>query len=158
MNRQLSCLFISLACASLLQATEPSNSPVNFLIPSAPTLRRPMDSGGQVPHKFWDNQNKFLIFGGASLRAADVITTRQMDRRGAPFDILPHAVRRTTPHLAAFSAASAAGTAGLMYLAHRTGHHRVERVLGWAEAAFLAGCVGNNIHWLHRYWSWPTIY
>jgi hypothetical protein len=45
-----------------------------------------------------------------------------------------------------------------MYLAHRKRHHRIERALGWAQVAFIGGCVGNNAYWLQRHWSSPAIY
>jgi hypothetical protein len=146
MCRKIS-LFVILLLAPALVASEPIERPVNFPVPPLPT-----------PHKFWDRQNKALILAGASLRVADVITTRQMVRRGAPFDILPRAVTHSTSRLVAFSAAAAAATGGLMYLAHRKRHHRIERALGWAQAAFIGGCVGNNGYWLHRHWSSPAVY
>jgi hypothetical protein len=51
-----------------------------------------------------------------------------------------------------------AATGGLMYLAHRTNHHRLERGLGWAQVGFIGGCVTNNVIWLHQHWAVPLIY
>ena len=99
-------------------------------------------------HRFSDRTNVALIAAGFGLRAADVMTTRELLRRGGQEKILPERLVRSTPAFAAYSAGTAAGNALLMYWAHRTGHHKIERALGWTHAAFLAGLVVNNSRWL----------
>jgi energy-converting hydrogenase Eha subunit G len=78
--------------------------------------------------------------------------------RGADEYLLPRALVSSTPRLAVFSGGMVAATGGLMYLAHRTNHHRLERALGWVQVISIGGCDVNNIIWLHQHWSIPTIY
>jgi hypothetical protein len=113
---------------------------------------------GPAPHKFNDRQNKFLILAGAGLRAADVYTTRQILRRGGEEYLLPRALVRSAPRLGIYSAGMVVATGGLMYWAHRSGHHRLERALGWTQVVFMAGLITNNTIWLHNHWSIPPIY
>ena len=144
----LLCLILS--TPSLVFAADPPETfrPVNHL--AAPT---------PAPvHKFWDKQNKFLVLTGAGLRTADIYTTREIFQRKGEDGFLPRSAVSSTPRMAAFSAIGAAGTTGLMYLAHRKGHHRVERALGWAQVIFVGNCVFGNIEWLQRYGSWPKVY
>ena len=78
-------------------------------------------------HKFWDAQNTTIIVSVAALRAAE-----------------PDSIAHNTPALAAYSAAMVIVTATSMYVLHRTRHHRLERIVGWAHAAVLTGAVVNN--------------
>ncbi|MBS1815220.1 MAG: hypothetical protein JSS87_10130 [Acidobacteria bacterium] len=84
-----------------------------------------------VPHAFWDHKNKVLFAVSLTGQAADAITTQ----RG-----LSHGRREVNPIARPFVQQGWGGQIGLavivngaqlgvMYLAHRRGHHRVERVL-----------------------------
>ena len=84
----------------------------------------------RLPHRFADRTNIILTATHATLRGLDVVTTRHLLSQGGRERILPRAVVNSTPAFIAFSAAEVAGTALLMYAAHRARHHRIERAWG----------------------------
>lgn len=95
-------------------------------------------------HRFADRTNIILTATHATLRGLDVVTTRHLLSQGGRERILPRAVVNSTPAFIAFSAAEVAGTALLMYAAHRARHHRIERALGWVQVGFMGTLVVNN--------------
>jgi hypothetical protein len=104
-----------------------------------------------VVHRFLDRQNVSLIALATGLRAADVLSTRELLRRGGREYLLPARLVDSTPAFAAYSAGAVAVGALAMYAAHRTGHHRIERGLGWLHVGFMSGLVANNTVWIARH-------
>ena len=98
----------------------------------------------RLPHRFADRTNLALTIAHAGLRVGDIVTTRHLLSQGGRERILPRAVVNSTPAFIAFSAAEVAGTALLMYAAHRARHHRIERALGWVQVGFMGTLVVNN--------------
>lgn len=128
-------------------ATSNTNGPAEEMFQLS--LRHALDSrlrgnDKKHTHRFWDRQNKLLFAAGIAGRAADTITTRQLMNRGGREWILPQRVADSDGLMTAYSAGAHAASWGLAYLAHRTGHHKIERILAWANFAGPAGFAINN--------------
>lgn len=104
-------------------------------------------------HKFWDKQNLAIHSGNFVMQTADAITTRHVLDRHNGVERNPWA-RQFVTHgwggQAAYSwGLSVGGTIVTSYFMHRTGHHRLERVLPMIEIGATAGTVfGMNLR--HR--------
>jgi hypothetical protein len=81
-------------------------------------------------HRFWDRENSFLFAASAAFSAADFVVTRD-NLRGGGQELNP--VTRvfcgSTAGLAMNFAGETAGVVGLSYFFHKTGHHKLERVV-----------------------------
>ena len=78
-------------------------------------------------HRFWDQENRWLVAGVGGARTLDYFSTLNMRRRGRQEIFLTNDV---VDHHAAFAAIEAAAvgvSTGASYLFHRYGHHRLER-------------------------------
>src|SRR5271165_4331867 len=88
-------------------------------LPEAPNHRR-----------FWDNQNRALFMTVAVLSAADFAVTRaNLQNGGKELDPVTRFFSGSTAGLAVNFAGETAGIIGISYYLHRTGHHRLERIL-----------------------------
>ena len=80
-------------------------------------------------HKFWDNENRALFVTVAALNIADFAVTRaNLQNGGRELNPVTHILSGSTAGLAVNFAGETAGTVGLSYLFHKTGHHRLERI------------------------------
>ena len=106
-------------------------------LPSAPdaiiTLKTPPRT-----HKFFDARNSMGLASLAVTLSADALSTQtglaypgfhEMNPIARPFV-------KTRPGAAVYSAGSFALLAGTMYVAHKTQHHRLERILPFAVAGW----------------------
>lgn len=104
-------------------------------------------------HKFWDKQNLAIHSGNFVMQTADAITTRHVLDRHNGVERNPWA-RQFVTHGWAGQAGyswglSVGGTIVTSYVLHRTGHHRLERILPMIEIGYTAGTVfGMNLR--HR--------
>jgi len=94
-----------------------------------------------APHKFLDHQNVVLFSMNASLVAADAFTTDHIvnhhsNGQEANPIARPFVEHTSSAKAAIFWASTYAGTIGLSYLFHHTGHHRLERFTQY----LLLGC------------------
>jgi hypothetical protein len=81
-------------------------------------------------HKFWDNQNRVLFVTVAALSAADFAVTRaNLQNGGKELNPVTRVFSGSTAGLAANFAGETAGIMGLSYCFHKTGHHRMERIV-----------------------------
>lgn len=82
-------------------------------------------------HKFWDATNKALFIGHAALETVDFgITHRNLSNGGQEVDPMAKALCQSgTAGQAAFFGGRMAGVLAISYVLHRTGHHRLERML-----------------------------
>lgn len=80
-------------------------------------------------HRFWDTPNRILFFSHATLEATDFgITHHNLSQGGQETNPLGRRLCEsgTLGQLVYFGGRTA-GVAGISYLLHRTGHHRLER-------------------------------
>lgn len=94
-----------------------------------------------APHNFLDHQNLLLFSVNAGLVTADAFTTDQIVNHhpnGQETNPLarPFVEHTSAARAAIFWASTYAGSIGLSYLFHRTGHHRLERFTQY----FFLGC------------------
>ena len=80
-------------------------------------------------HAFWDHKNAWLFAGVGVFRTLDYTSTRNMRDRGRQEILLSNWVVDNRPLFIGIEAAGAGLSIGLSYVMHRTGHHRVERLI-----------------------------
>lgn len=82
-----------------------------------------------APHAFWDRKNAWLFAGVGIFRVLDYTSTRNMRDRGRQEILLSNWVVDNRPLFIGIEAAGAGLSIGLSCLMHRTGHHKVERLI-----------------------------
>jgi hypothetical protein len=97
-------------------------------------------------HRFWDKENRVLFAASAALSAADFAVTRaNLQNGGRELNPVVRFFGTSTPALAANFAGETAGIIGLSYFFHRTGHHKLERVLTMLNIGSSAGAVSYDL-------------
>jgi len=97
-------------------------------------------------HKFWDNENRVLFAASAALSAADFAVTRaNLQSGGRDLNPVVRFFGPSTAGLAVNFAGETAGIIGVSYLLHRTGHHKLERLLTLVNIGSSAGAVGYDL-------------
>lgn len=87
-------------------------------------------SAADSEHKFWDRKNRALFVALSALNVADFAVTRANLRSGGKeMNPIARVFGYSTPGLAANFAGETAGVIGLGYLFHKTGHHKLERIV-----------------------------
>jgi len=115
---------------------EPVASPVVAV--STPTF--------ETPHRFWDKENLALLSGVAATSAADFAVTRSNLRAGGQeLNPLVRIFGRSTAGLAMNFAGEAAGSMGLSYFFHKTGHHKLERAVSYVNIGGSLGAVSYGL-------------
>ena len=93
-------------------------------------------------HKFLDRENKILFLTVAGVNGADFAVTRSnVQNGGRELDPIVRIYGRSTLGLAANFAGETAGTIALSYFFHRTGHHKLERVISFVNIGSSASAV-----------------
>jgi hypothetical protein len=108
------------------------------MVTSAPTVTSP-----EVPrHRFWDRENSLLFATSAAFSAADFVITRD-NLRGGGQELNPvtRLFSGSTTALAVNFAGEMAGVVGLSYFFHKTGHHKLERMVSLLNIGSSAGAV-----------------
>jgi len=104
----------------------------------------PQVEAGQ--HKFWDKQNDLLFITAATLNGADFAVTRaNLQSGGRELNPIVRVFGRSTPALAVNFAGETAGVVGLSYFFHKTGHHRLERLVSVVNIGSSAGAVSYGL-------------
>jgi len=102
-----------------------------------------MDAG---EHKFWDKQNQLLFAAAAALNGADFAITRSnLQNGGQELNPIVRVFGRSTPGLALNFAGETAGVVTLGYFFHKTGHHRLERLVSVVNMGASAGAVSYGL-------------
>jgi hypothetical protein len=115
-------------------------------VPAAPVIR-PV-TPVPAPHRFLDFKNSLAMGAFGFALAADSYSTQ----RGLAYpqirEVNPIARPFVSSHAGqvAYSGAGFALFAGGMYLVHRTGHHRVERIAPWIAAGWEGVLAAWNMH------------
>lgn len=131
------CDVISLA--SFAQGPAP-DTPLPAVEPASQTSSVPLSVGSQP--KFWDKQNFALFVAVTALSGADFAVTRSnLQSGGRELNPLVRVFGRSTPGLAANFAGETAAVVGLSYFFHKTGHHKMERIVSLVNIASSSGAV-----------------
>ena len=100
-------------------------------------------------HRFWDRQNAVLFGASAALTGADFgITHANLQNGGQELNPVVRVFGRSSAGLALNFGGETAGMLGLSYFFHRTGHHRMERMVPMVNIAASAGAVTYGL--VHR--------
>jgi hypothetical protein len=133
--------------ARLQPASTEIDAPESGMVaPTASLLAMPFETTATPPapvqHRFWDRENAFLFTTSAAFSAADFVLTRDNLRGGG---------QELNPVTKVFSGSSAglamnfvgenAGAMALSYVFHRTGHHRMERLVSVVNIGSSASAV-----------------
>lgn len=112
-------------------------SPALNLLPAPPNAmitlkKRP------APHRFFDATNAFALSSAAAGLTADALSTQKGLSYPGFYEMNPLARPFVSSRggAAAYSAGSFGLLAGAMYVAHRTHHHKLERILPFAVAGW----------------------
>lgn len=97
-------------------------------------------------HKFWDTKNRVLFVTAAAFNTADFAVTRaNLQSGGQELNPMVRPFGRSTAGLAVNFAGETAGVIGLSYFFHKTGHHKMERMVSVVNIAGSAGAVGFGL-------------
>jgi len=112
--------------------------------PAASFLFAPTSEVGE--HSFWDRQNKVLLVSLVAANTADFAVTRSnLQNGGQELNPVVRIFGRSSAGLAVNFAGETAGVVGLSYLFHKTGHHRMERLVSYINIGASAGAVGYGL-------------
>ena len=135
-----------------------AGAPASVALPSAPSLAsaaqpapalllikpQPVESA----HRFFDMQNATALAAVAAALTGDALSTQK--GLGLPgfheMNPLARPFVQNRPGAALYNAASFALIGGSMYLAHKTRHHRLERILPLAIAGWEGFLAARNYH------------
>jgi len=85
-------------------------------------------------HKFWDRDNKIIFAAVAATSTADFFVTRaNLQSGGQELNPTTRLFGRSTAGLAANFAGETVGVIGVGYFLHKTGHHKLERLIPMAN-------------------------
>lgn len=101
---------------------------------------------GSREHRFWDRQNKILFVTSAALSGADFAVTRSnLQGGGVELNPVVRMFGRSTPGLALNFAGETAGVVAVSYFFHKTGHHKLERLVSVVNIGASAGAVSYGL-------------
>jgi hypothetical protein len=93
-------------------------------------------------HRFWDRENSVLFATSAAFSAADFVVTRDnLHNGGQELNPVTRMFSGSTTGLAVNFAGETAGVVGLSYVFHKTGHHKLERVISMLNIGSSAAAV-----------------
>lgn len=114
-------------------------------VPMAATTQ-PVSIPEASSHKFWDRENSILFATNAAFSAADFVVTRDNLRNGGQeLNPVTRFFSGSTPGLAMNFAGEAVGVVGVSYFLHRTGHHKMERVISMLNIGSSAAAVSFDL-------------
>lgn len=121
---------------SVVSSATSSSSALNSSGAAAPAiastvLATPPPGATERPHRFFDKWNIALFTGSAALDSADFAVTRAnlQTTGGKELNPIVRMFGHSTAGLAFNFAGEAAGTVGLSYFFHKTGHYKLERAV-----------------------------
>jgi hypothetical protein len=115
----------------------------------APAAARVTSFENSDQHKFWDNKNRALFVAVAALNSADFAVTRtNLQSGGQELNPLTGPFSHSTAALAANFAGETAGVVLLSYFFHKTGHHKLERIVSIVSMSESGAAVSYGL--LHR--------
>jgi len=120
------------------------DAPTAFVEAPTPVATVPLIASSE--HRFWDKQNCALLFAAAALNGADFAVTRANLRSGGQeLNPVVRMFGRSTPGLAVNFIGETVGVVSLSYFFHKTGHHKLERIVSIANIGSSAGAVSYGL-------------
>ena len=122
-----------------LDAPQPAFEAATPFVQPAPSPIQQQEAG---EHRFWDKTNVALFAATASLSAADFTVTHQnLQSGGRELNPIVRVFDRNTTTLALNFVAEDVADIGLSYFFHKTGHHRLERMVSFVNIGMSTGAV-----------------
>jgi hypothetical protein len=147
-GRFLAVAVFCIAFASIAWGQGPATLPSEAAI-EAPAVAHVTSFESGDRHKFLDNKNRVLFVGVAALNSADFAVTRaNLQNGGTELNPLTRPFSHSTAALAANFAGETAGVVALSYFFHKTGHHKLERLVSLVSMSESGAAVGYGL--LHR--------
>lgn len=141
----LALLLSSLAWGAALAQQPAMASFKGDALEPAPIVNAPLPQTAEQ-HKFWDTRNRVLFTGVAAFSAADFAVTRaNLQNGGRELNPVTRMFGNSTAGLALNFAGETAGVIGISYLFHKTGHHKLERVVSMVNIGGSAAAVGFGL-------------
>ena len=138
-------LLLSVCPSSLAQGPiSDAPTPPAAVAPTFSFLTPPQAS--ENSHKFWDGQNKILFLAVAASSGADFAVTRSNLRAGGrELNPVVRMFGRSDAGLALNFAGETAGSVAISYFFHKTGHHKMERLVSYVNIGASAGAVSYGL-------------
>ena len=148
-------IFVMLLSSSFAFAQDRNAQPApgNATTAAEPRELKPaVTRRAEQPHRFFDAKNAFAASAFAIGLAGDSWSTqRALEYPGArEANPLARPFVSSRAGEAVYSGSSLGLMMGGMYLAHKTRHHKLERVVPWAMAGWEAFLTGWNLHQISR--------
>jgi hypothetical protein len=122
-----------------------TSEPIEFASASV-TTNAPLPPDAPSPHRFWNAENQFLFATVAASSMADFAVTRaNLQNGGKELNPVTRIFSGSTAGLAVNFAGETAGVVGLSYYFHKTGHHRLERMVPLVNFGSSAVAVGYGL-------------
>jgi hypothetical protein len=126
---------------ALLQPPPSSMDPAPIVAAVQPTTLPESPS-----HRFWDRENSVLFATSAAFSTADFFVTRaNLKNGGQEFNPVTSLFGRSTAGLAVNFVGEDIGLIGITYMFHKTGHHKLERVVSMVNIGASAGAVSFGL-------------
>jgi hypothetical protein len=101
---------------------------------------------GDDQHRFWDRNNAILFTAVGAAATADFFVTRaNLASGGRELNPVTRVFAGSTTGLAMNFVGETAGTIGISYFFHKTGHHKLERLTSFVDIGASAGAVGFGL-------------
>jgi hypothetical protein len=111
-----------------------------------PSYVQPTVGREREHHRFWDRDNSILFAAVGASAAADFCVTRaNLASGGRELNPVTRIFSGSTTGLAFNFIGETAGSIGVSYLFHKTGHHRLERLTSFVEIGASTGAVGYGL-------------
>lgn len=137
-----SCVFCSAAWAQGPVPDAPTLSPE----PASPIAVTTSGAAVPVEHKFWDGENRLLFAAAAASNVADFAVTRaNLQSGGTELNPVVRVFGRSTAGLAVNFVGETASVVGISYFLHKTGHHKLERMVSVVNIGSSAGAVSYGL-------------
>ncbi|HEY7404435.1 MAG TPA: hypothetical protein VIB39_12990 [Candidatus Angelobacter sp.] len=136
------------ASVASVTAASTMNAPAPAVLPAAPSALIVVKPQRPEGHRFFDLRNSFALSAVAVSLTADALSTQKGLSQPGFYEMNPLA--RPFVQSRAGAAVYSAGSLGLvaagMYVAHRTHHHKLERILPFAIAGWEGMLSARNYH------------
>jgi hypothetical protein len=97
-------------------------------------------------HKFWDRENRVLFAAVAASSTADfAVTYSNLQNGGIELNPVTRVFSGSTAGLAVNFAGETAGVIGISYLFHKTGHHKLERLVSMTNIGASGAAVAYGL-------------
>ncbi len=115
--------------------------PVIEVTPATPEVKRAAES-----HRFWDRENAILFAAAGGMATADFFMTRaNLQSGGRELNPITRVFAGSTPTLALNFGLETSGVMGMSYILHKTGHHKLERMVSLVNIGSSAGAVAFDV-------------